>query len=60
MTQVVTNLPAVQEPWVQPLDRGDPLEGEWQPTQCSWTEEPAGYHPQRLKELDMEQQTGSK
>ena len=32
MAQMVENLPAMQETWVQSLDKEDPLEREWQPT----------------------------
>ena len=48
MTQMVKNLPAIQETWVQSLSREDPLEKEmathssifvWR---IPWTEEPAG------------------
>ena len=48
MAQVVKNLPAVQETWVQSLDREDPLE-EGMATPSSilawripWTVEPGG------------------
>jgi len=50
MAQVVMNLPAMQETWVQSLGREDPLEKEivthssilaWR---ISWTEEPSGLH----------------
>ena len=48
VAQVVKNLPAMQEPWVQSLSQEDPLEKEmathsnilaWE---ISWTEEPGG------------------
>ena len=51
MAQIVKHLPAVQETWVQSLDREDPLEKEmatlfsiigWR---ISWTEEPGGLRP---------------
>ena len=48
MAQMVRNLPAMQETWVQPLDQEDPLE-EGMATHPSilawrtpWTEEPGG------------------
>ena len=48
VAQTVRNLPAMQETWVQSLDRKDPLEKEMA-THCSslgwripWTEEPGG------------------
>ena len=46
VTQIVSNLPSMQETWVQSLDQEDPLEKEmathssildWK---VSWTEEP--------------------
>ena len=51
MVQLVKNLPAVQETWVQFLGHEDPLEKEmathssilaWR---IAWTEELAGYRP---------------
>ena len=48
MAQIVKNLPAIQETWVQPLGQEDPLEREmaihfsiisWR---IPWTEEPGG------------------
>ena len=48
MTQMVKNVPAMQETWVQSLDQEEPLEKEmathfsilaWRMT---WTEEPGG------------------
>ena len=56
------NTPAVQETWVQPLGREDPLEKKmathpsvlaWR---IRWTEEPVGLNPQGCKELDMTEQ----
>ena len=51
MAQLVKNLPAMQEIWVQLLGREDPLEKEMA-THCSilvwripWTEEPDGLQP---------------
>ena len=50
VAQLVKNLPAVQEPWIQSLGWEDPLEKEmathssilaWK---ISWTEEPGGLH----------------
>ena len=46
VSQLVKNLPAMRETWVQSL--GDPLERAWQPTpaflpgESPWTEEPGG------------------
>ena len=54
----VKNLPAMQEMWVQSLEREDPLEEEtathssilaWE---IPWTEEPGGYSPWDRKESD--------
>ena len=49
VAQMVKNLPAMQETWVQPLDQEDPLEEEGMATHPSilawrtpWTEEPGG------------------
>ena len=58
MAQTVKKLPAMQETWVQPLGREDPLEKEmaihssilaWK---IPWAEEPGGYSPWGHKELD--------
>ena len=58
MTQLVENLPAMQETWVRSLAWEDPLEKEmanhsrifaWE---IPWTEEPRG-GPWGSKELDM-------
>ena len=59
MAQMVKNLPAMQETWVQSLSQEDPLEKEmathysilaWR---IQWTEEPDGYSPLGHKESDM-------
>ena len=59
MAQMVKNLPAIQEFWLRYLGQEDALEKGmathssilvWKIT---WTEEPAGYTPWGLKELDM-------
>ena len=54
MAQMVRNLPAMQETWVQPLDQEDPLEEKGMATHPSilawrtpWTEEPGGLYPQK-------------
>ena len=56
---MVKNLPAIQEFWLRYLGQEDALE-KGMATHCSilvwkitWTEEPAGYSPWGLKELDM-------
>ena len=63
MAQTVKNLPAMWETQVLSLGRGDPLEKgmathssilAWR---ISWTEEPGGYSPWGLKELDMTEAT---
>ena len=62
VTQMVKNLPAVQETQVQSLGREDPL-GEEMAT-CSsilawripWTEDLVGYGPWGLKESDTTEQ----
>ena len=58
MAQMVKNLPAIQESWVQSLGLEDPLE-KGTTTHSSilawripWTEELAGYCPWGRKELD--------
>jgi len=62
MTQMVKNLPAVQEMWVQSLSLEDRLEKgmathsnilAWR---ILWTAEPGGYSPWDHKELDMTEQ----
>ena len=59
MTQIVKNLPAMQETWVQSLSREDPLE-KGMATQSSifaWeisqTEEPVGLQSMGSQELDV-------
>ena len=58
IAQLVKNLPAMQETWVQPLGWEDPLEKEmamhsstlaWK---IPWTEEPGSYSPWGHKESD--------
>ena len=57
MAQLVKNLPAMWETWIQYLGREDPLEKgmathsnlAWR---IPWTEEPGGYSPWGHKELD--------
>ena len=59
IAQMVKNLPAVQETWVQSLDWEDPLEKEmanhssilaWK---IPWTEEPGGLQCMGSQESDM-------
>ena len=59
MAQTVKNPPAMQETWVRPLGREDPLEKgvvthssilAWR---IPWTEEPVGYNTEDRSELDM-------
>ena len=59
VTQVLKNLPAMQEPWVLSLGQEDPLEKErathfsilaWK---ISWREEPGRLQSMSHKELDM-------
>ena len=57
MAQIVKNLPAMQEAWVQSLAWQDPLE-KGMATHSSilawripWTEKPGGYSPLGHKEL---------
>ena len=58
MTQMVKNLPAVQETWVQSLGREDPLEKDmathfsilaWR---IPWTEEPGGLQSMGLQRVE--------
>ena len=55
IAQMVTNLPAMQETWVQSLDWEDSQEKEWQPTSVLLPEEShgqrslAGYSPWGLR-----------
>ena len=59
MTQIVKNLAAMQETWVQSLDQEDPLEEEMETHSSSlawripWTEEPGRLQSMGLQELDM-------
>ena len=62
VAQVVKNLPAMKETWVQSLGQEDTLE-KGMATQSSilawripWTEEPGGYCPWGGKESDMTEQ----
>ena len=57
MAQIIKNLPAVQESWVQSLDWEDPLEKEMT-THCSilawrilWPEEPGGLQSTGLQRV---------
>ena len=57
VAQMVENLPAVQETWVSPLGREDPLEKD-KTTQSSilawripWTNEPGGLPSMRLQRV---------
>ena len=58
MAQMVENLPAMQETWVQSLGQKDPLEEEMAiySSILAWkiprTEEPGSYSPWGHKELD--------
>ena len=58
MTQMVKNLPAIWDTWVQSLGQENPLEKgvatyssilAWR---TPWTEKPDSLRPERLKELD--------
>ena len=55
VAQMVKNLPAMQETWIQSLGWEDPLERAWQPTpvflpgESPWTEEPGGLQSQRVR-----------
>ena len=62
VAQMVKNLPAMQETWVQYLGGEDPLEKEmtahssifaWR---IPWTEEPGGLQSKGIKELDRNKQ----
>ena len=59
MAQLVKNLPAIQETWVQSLGQKDPLEKRMatHSSILAWeilgTEEPGGYSPWGHKELDV-------
>ena len=62
VAQLVKNLPAMQETWIQSLGQEDPLEKEmathsstlaWK---MSWMEEPDGRSPWGRKELDTTEQ----
>ena len=53
VAQLVENLFAMQETWVQSLGWEDPLEKEWLPTQVFWHGEfHELYSPRACKELD--------
>ena len=52
MTQSVKNLSAMQETWVGPLGREDPLEKEMATHSCGHRSL-AGYSPWGCKEMDM-------
>ena len=62
VAQMVKNLPAMQEIWVQPLGWEDPLEKEWLPTPVFLPGEfhgqrnLAGYSPLGRKESDTTEQ----
>ena len=53
VAQLVKNMPAVRETWVQSLGWEDPLEKEWLPTPVFWSGEFHGvYSPWSHKESD--------
>uniref|UniRef100_A0AC11DHG1 Uncharacterized protein n=1 Tax=Ovis aries TaxID=9940 RepID=A0AC11DHG1_SHEEP len=62
VTQVVKNLPAMWETWVQSLGWEDPLDKGMAPHssilawRIPWTEEPVGYSPWGCKESDITEQ----
>ena len=62
VAQLVKNLPAMQETWVQLLGREDPLEKKWQPTLVFLPGKShgqsclAGYSPWGHKESDLTEQ----
>ena len=57
MAQLVKNLPAMQETWVQSLGWEDPLEKEQLPTPVFWPTEFHGwYSPWGLKESETTEQ----
>ena len=57
VAQLVENLPAMQETWVQSLGLGDPLERERLPTSVFWPGEFHGlYSSWAHKELDTTEQ----
>ena len=59
VTQLVKNLPAIQETWVQSLGQEDPLENEMAihssilPWRIPWTRSLVSYSPWGHRELDM-------
>ena len=58
MAQLVKNLPAMQETWVQPLGREDPVQKEMAthssilPWEIPWTEEPGRLQSMGSQESD--------
>ena len=62
VAQMVKNLPAMQEAWVQYLGGEDPLEKEMTAHSSifawiiPWTEEPGGLQSKGIKELDRNEQ----
>ena len=58
VAQLIKNLPAIQETWVQSLGWEDPLEEGWQltpvflPGESPWAEEPGGLQSMGCKESD--------
>ena len=54
VAQMVKNLPAIREMWVQSLGWEDPLKKKWLPTPVFWPREFHGLnHPWGRKESDM-------
>ena len=57
VAQLLKNLPAVQETWVQSLDREDPLEKEMAKhssilaSEIPWAEEPGGLQSMGLQRI---------
>ena len=57
VAQLIKNLPAMWETWLEPLGWEDPLEKEMVPTPIFWSGEFHGlYRPWDCKELDMTEQ----
>ena len=66
VAQMVKNLPAMQETWVQSLDREDPLENGMATHSCilvweiTWTEEPGELQSMGLQRVGYDRETNTR
>ena len=59
MTQIVKNLPVMQETWVRSLSREDPLEKGILSWRIPWTEKPGGLQSMGLQRVRYDRVTNT-